>query len=511
MKKTFSFLSLAALSLAISGAALAGTTSIGFTSSTAVISYAFETAFPAPNNNYVLPPAFQNQINRFSTILPNNSIPSTSDVVFVEINLLDTATFTNIGAINNTTLLVTNATGVSLANATDNCSALNITAPLVSATQIRFRVQFQFSGLGQCTTTPRFIFVPPATVGVTDTAGNLATIGGAVRVQMRTLDGASVPTDTGGVDTVPYINSLQSTSATVFATSAIIDVGNPSAKKNFLPPNGATANTGGGVCLRYFPFLDRLGPSGTPFTPGGPTSTGFWTITLSGDMSGIASIVMATAGNSTSAVINGSTATITLNSTKSQNIGQTGACTGLSIPNQQIIINVDGTTALNTRTINVTSVTFTSSSGTGSKVTTNIGTTTVFTVWTYNGTILFAPFVNGNTTLFKSRAYVCIPQSSGTTGATIKILKQPVTGSSGTALATVTTTEPIATQGCLNFRVEDILTAGGIPLPYTTDGGNLAMEFTIIASKAVGVINVLNFAPSTGPESVATYPMFVEF
>ena len=77
-----------------------------------------------------------------------------------------------------------------------------------------------------------------------------------------------------------------------------------------------------------------------------------------------------------------------------------------------------------------------------------------------------------------------------------------------TALATVTTTEPLADLGCLNFRLEDILTAGGIALPYTTDGGNLAFEFTLVATKAVGTVNVINFAPSTGPASIATYNMF---
>lgn len=511
MKKTFSFLSLAALSLAVSGAALAGTTSVGSTSTTATISYAFETAFPTPNNSYTLPGAPTNQINRFSTILPNNSIPGTSDVVFVEINLLDTANFGNTVLINNTTLAVTNSAGTALANVTDNCSVTNVTTPLVSATQVRFRVQFQFATT-QCTTTPRFIFQTPAGLFVTDTAGNLASVGGSVRVQMRTLDGASVPTDTGGVDTVPYMNSVQSTTASVFATSAVIDVGNPSAKRFFLAPNGAQSNTGGGACLRYSAtLLDRL--TGAPFDPaaGATDSSGFWTVTLSGDMSGIASIVMATGGNATSAVIAGSTATITLNATKSQAIGTTGVCGSSPTASQGIVINVDGTTALNTRTINVSGITFTSTSGSGTKTTTDLGTSTVFTVWTYNGSVLFAPYVNGNTSLFKSRAYICIPQSAGTTGATIKILKQPVTGSSGTALATVTTTEAIATQGCLNFRVEDILTAGGITLPYTTDGGNLALEFTIVAAKAMGVVNVINFAPATGPESVATYPMFVEF
>lgn len=90
------------------------------------------------------------------------------------------------------------------------------------------------------------------------------------------------------------------------------------------------------------------------------------------------------------------------------------------------------------------------------------------------------------------------------------MLKQPVTGSSGTALATVTTTEGLATQGCLNFRLEDVLAGGGISTPYTADGGNLALEFTLLAARAAGTVNVINFQPSTGPESVATYDMFVE-
>lgn len=190
----------------------AGTTLVGAPGLPSVpVTYAAETAFPAPNNTYVLPggtgsPAFVSplaaSVVRISTILPNNSIPGASDTVFVEVNLLDGANFGAIASIANNSLAVIGF----------GACTKSTTAALVSATQIRFRVVFSgFPVSGTCTSSGSFFFLtqpisfPPffasTNLNVTDTNANLVPPGGSIRVQMRTLDGASVPTDTGGVDT----------------------------------------------------------------------------------------------------------------------------------------------------------------------------------------------------------------------------------------------------------------------------------------------------------------------
>lgn len=520
----------ALLVFAGSRTAVAGTTSIINNPAGIPITYAQETCFAAPDNLRALP--LGSLIRRVSTIIPNDSILGVSDTVVVEINLLDNTSWSSIVNIAANALTITGF---------PNCASTT-TPALVSGTQIRFKVVFSgFGPGGTCGASGTFSFNPTNNGGdqnrVVDTAGLLVN-GGTIRVQMRTLDGASVPTDTGGVDTVPFLTSALATSGSVVSTTALIDVGLPSARKNFVAGGGDTLTQDGGgfVLFGFAPFNNpqrrdcRLGPN--PFVPGlftngfracpsyasdgfngdGCFSEGFYTMTFGGDFTGVASIVFNPAGNfgqlPNAATINGSTATIRLSPIESYRFSSYGIVQGNGAP-QPTVINVTGTTVLTPRTISVNSMTYTDQIS-GTVRNTPIASVQTFTVWTFNGSVLFAPFVNGNTNQFKSRVYVCVPQSSGVTGATIKILKQPVAGSSGTALATVTTTEPIADLGCLNFRVEDILTSGGIAQPYTADGGNLALEFTVNATKAVGTVNVINFQPSTGPESIATYDMFRE-
>lgn len=180
-----------------------------------------------------------------------------SNVVFVEINLLDGATFGNVATVSSNDLLT-------LFGGFAPCTT-TVTTPLVSATQIRFRVDFSgFDANGQCpgpdsfspSHSGNFIFSPKpffgsANLTVTDNSGNLVTPGGAIRIQMRTLDAFSVPTDTGGRDTTTYLTTVYGSGAVVAKTSATIDVGNPSAKRNFLVEgaNTLTRNGGGGVSL----------------------------------------------------------------------------------------------------------------------------------------------------------------------------------------------------------------------------------------------------------------------
>ncbi len=61
----------------------------------------------------------------------------------------------------------------------------------------------------------------------------------------------------------------------------------------------------------------------------------------------------------------------------------------------------------------------------------------------------------------------------------------------------------LAGKSGLNIKVaEDILTLLGITPPYTTDGGNLTLEFTIEAADVVGAAQVFSFDFAFG-----TYPL----
>ena len=118
-------------------------------------------------------------------------------------------------------------------------------------------------------------------------------------------------------------------------------------------------------------------------------------------------------------------------------------------------------------------------------------------------TVLVANFMNGNSDAFSSRAYLFNPSDSDGT-VTVRVFTLPL--SEGTAQELTGPPLDLGTLGArsaLNLKlVEDILIPLGIALPYTTDGGNLTLEFTIQAADARGAAQVLSSDFAFG-----TYPM----
>ena len=95
-------------------------------------------------------------------------------------------------------------------------------------------------------------------------------------------------------------------------------------------------------------------------------------------------------------------------------------------------------------------------------------------------TILGAYFMNGNTNVFSSRIYLWNP--SDTSGdVTVRVFTLPLT--SGMTQELTIEPEALGTLGsksAFNIKLaEDILTPIGVSVPYTADGGNLTLEFTI--------------------------------
>jgi hypothetical protein len=120
-------------------------------------------------------------------------------------------------------------------------------------------------------------------------------------------------------------------------------------------------------------------------------------------------------------------------------------------------------------------------------------------------TVLVANFTNGNNTTLNSRVYLFNPSASAG-DVTVRVFTLPLTG--GLAQELTTTPLPLGSLGAksaLNIKLaEDVLTPLGITPPYTIDGGNLMLEFTIQAADVVGAAQVFSSDFAFG-----TYPLQV--
>ena len=115
-------------------------------------------------------------------------------------------------------------------------------------------------------------------------------------------------------------------------------------------------------------------------------------------------------------------------------------------------------------------------------------------------TVLVANFTNGNNGALHSRVYLWNPSASAGE-VTVRVFTLPRTGNS--SLLGTLDLESLQAESARNLKLaEDILTPLGIALPYTTDGGNLTLEFTIQAADARGVAQVFSSDFAFG-----TYPM----
>ena len=91
---------------------------------------------------------------------------------------------------------------------------------------------------------------------------------------------------------------------------------------------------------------------------------------------------------------------------------------------------------------------------------------------------------------------------------TVRRCTLPLTGSLAQELTT--TPLPLGTleaKRALNLKLaEDILTPLGITLPYTTDGGNLTLEFTIQAADVRGAAQVFSDSFAFGTYTLSEVP-----
>jgi hypothetical protein len=109
-------------------------------------------------------------------------------------------------------------------------------------------------------------------------------------------------------------------------------------------------------------------------------------------------------------------------------------------------------------------------------------------------TRLIAYFMNGNNDSLNSRVYLWNP-SDKDGEVSVRVFTLPIVG--GTAQELTTTPLMLGTlkaKSALNLKLaEDILNQlPGITLPYTTDGGNLTLEFTITTDSVQGTAQVFS-------------------
>jgi hypothetical protein len=122
-----------------------------------------------------------------------------------------------------------------------------------------------------------------------------------------------------------------------------------------------------------------------------------------------------------------------------------------------------------------------------------------------NPTVLVANFMNGNSASLNSRVYLWNP-SANAGDLTVRVFTLPLTG--GVPQELTSTPLDLGTLGAFSARniklAEDILAPLGIPLPYTGNGGNLTLQFTIGAPNVRGAAQVFSSSLAFG-----TYPLQV--
>ena len=119
-------------------------------------------------------------------------------------------------------------------------------------------------------------------------------------------------------------------------------------------------------------------------------------------------------------------------------------------------------------------------------------------------TVLAANFINGNNTTLNSRIYLFNP-SQGAGDITVRVFTLPLRTGIAQELGTPLNLGSLGARSAVNIKVvEDILMPLGITTPYTTDGGNLTLEFTIQAADVRGAAQVFSSDFAFG-----TYPLQV--
>jgi len=341
---------------------------------------------------------------------------------------------------------------------------------------------------------------------ILDPTNRLAT--GTIQVQVQTSDAADgTLVDGGGTDSCDLLKASGAVviptpfgaSQALVPTTAVVDVAtnrqnfvaNPGSLTN---PDTTTTDVGASVGVGYATPrpLTLLGANFAlanadkvvlTFTTSDNAFTGLKT-DLFGNTTGIT-------WGGTAATGTGTSRTITIAGDDAAKIA-----TAAALP---FVFTVNGTTSLPTRVISVavdlslaTALAGGSTNG-GSK---NLQPISTVTTWSFNGSVLVANWLSGDSGTYKSRIYLWNP--SATTGAvTVRVFSLPVVGATPVELTTAGSPLSLGNlagnSGVAIRLAEDILGAAGLNIaPYTANGGNIVVEVTIRASNVRGTCQVFS-------------------
>jgi len=345
--------------------------------------------------------------------------------------------------------------------------------------------------------TASYTFFPTVQINVDgwtirDGANTLAS--GTISANVQTYDAADgTLVDTGGTDSVIIARAANAIVITqnLAATTAVVDVA--TSRQNFVAtaPDTITVDNGATLGIGYATTVP-LTLAGAPFALAA-TDTVRLTFTSNNDFTGFS-----TAGATTTGIAYGGLSSTGTGTTRLVNVAGNSALIGPAA--QPFVFTVTGLVSLPTRVMSVAADLVLAAGGStvGGGSRNLLGSSTV-TTWTFNGSVLVANWLSGDSNTFKSRIYLWNP-SSLTGAVTVRVFSMPLV-TSGTQTSTELTTAgsplslgSLAGNSSMAIRLyEDIIGPTGLNIaPYTTNGGNLIVEVTIRASNVRGTCQVFS-------------------
>jgi len=316
----------------------------------------------------------------------------------------------------------------------------------------------------------------------TATGGSLNAIGNTASLTVQTFDANTNSMFDSGTDSAIWIRAANGVTATVTPTTAVIDVS--SLRKNFVDDatDDPTIDAGGTVNVTYTAGV--YDAAGTLYRL---AATDKVKITFSGTGDGLSGVASSTwsSGGSIKANNAGAPGVIEVlgNNTALPANGVTA-----TVP---VIITVNGTTPLTTRTINVVVETVIAANAAQS---TTLVATTPYSTWGINGSVLLANWASANTSAFRSRIYIFNESATNNAQVLIRLFTLPIQSNLTGSVQVGTTVQLAKTLGSpagMVIKLEDILTASGASAAELSgpDGAyNVAVEVTVYAPQTSGSI-----------------------
>jgi hypothetical protein len=352
-------------------------------------------------------------------------------------------------------------------------------ATITGATYAKFLIQMAADFTSQAT-----FSIDTSAWAVKDTVGTLNAAGNSASLTVQTFDANFNTLFDSGTDSAVWLKAANGVTATVTATTAVIDVS--SLRKNFAA-NGTDTGT-----------IDKDATVNVTYTAGVYDAAGTLyrlaagdklrlTFTGSGDgLSGIASTNWAPG---TGNAVNSAVGTPGVIEILGNNAALPANGATATVP---VTITVNGTTALTTRTIYIAADTVILANAAQS--TNLIAGTTPYSVWGINGSVLLANWASANTSAFRSRFYLFNESATNNAQVLIRIFTLPIqsnlTGSVQVG-STVVLTKTLGSPAGMVIKFEDILTASGATAEQMAgpDGAyNVAVEITVYAPQTSGSI-----------------------